>query len=274
MASYQVRQRDPLLDQNMAAMLERRGRELLGLALIGAALVFAAMLWSYTPEDPGWMVATDEPAANLFGRLGAAVASTLIIIGGLGAWGLPVVLAAWGLRFVLHRGAERALGRVVFAVIGVALASVYAATLVPGAGWAHSFGLGGLFGDTVLGALLNMIPLGAGLGLKLLSVVMGLACLTMALFVTGFDLGELRRVWHFLAVGLVVTYSTLIGIAGKGARGTARAAVALQERRAAATPLRAAAALRGPDPTSFAPAPLTAAGRGRAPEMPTALGSP
>jgi S-DNA-T family DNA segregation ATPase FtsK/SpoIIIE len=213
MASYQARQRDPLLDQNMAAMLERRGRELLGLALIGAALAFAAMLWTYTPEDPGWMVATDEPAANALGRLGAAVASTLIIIGGMGAWGLPLVLAAWGLRFVLHRGAERALGRVVFAVIGVALASVYAATLVPGDSWAHSFGLGGLFGDTVLGALLNMIPLGAGVGLKLLSLVMGLACLTMGLFVTGFDLEELRAVGRFLYVGLVVTYSTLIGMA-------------------------------------------------------------
>jgi len=35
MASYQVRQRDPLLDQNTQAMLEKRGRELLGLLLIG-----------------------------------------------------------------------------------------------------------------------------------------------------------------------------------------------------------------------------------------------
>ena len=34
MASYQARQRDPLLDQNTQAMLEKRGRELLGLALI------------------------------------------------------------------------------------------------------------------------------------------------------------------------------------------------------------------------------------------------
>ena len=34
MASYQVRQRDPLLDQGTQAMLEKRGRELLGIALI------------------------------------------------------------------------------------------------------------------------------------------------------------------------------------------------------------------------------------------------
>ena len=56
MASYQARQRDPLLDQTTQAMLEKRGRELLGLVLVAVALAFAAMLGSYTPDDPGWMV--------------------------------------------------------------------------------------------------------------------------------------------------------------------------------------------------------------------------
>ncbi len=86
MASYQTRQRDPLLDQNVQAMLERRGKELVGLFLIGLALAAALMLWTYTPDDPGWMVVTDEPAQNALGRFGAAAASTLVIICGNGAW--------------------------------------------------------------------------------------------------------------------------------------------------------------------------------------------
>ena len=69
MASYQARQRDPLLDQNTQAMLERRGRELLGLALIGLASLSRLMLGSYSPDDPGWMVATDEPAAQRAGAV-------------------------------------------------------------------------------------------------------------------------------------------------------------------------------------------------------------
>ncbi|MDO9602861.1 MAG: acyl-CoA dehydrogenase, partial [Rhodocyclaceae bacterium] len=51
------------------------------------------------------------------------------VIGGKGIWTVPLILIVWGGRFVSHRGAERALGRMVFAVIAVALASVYAATL-------------------------------------------------------------------------------------------------------------------------------------------------
>ena len=237
MASYQVRQRDPLLDQGTQAMLEKRGRELLGIALICAAAAFALMLGSYSPDDPGWMVATEDPAANTLGRFGAAMASTLIIIGGKGAWSIPLILAAWGLRFAMHRGADRAVSRMVFAVIAVAMSSVYAATLVPSTAWPHSFGLGGLFGDTVLGALLGVIPGGAGFGLKLISLGAGLAMLAMLLFVMGFNLSEIRAALRFSLTGLVITYSGLVGAAGKGAAGTARAASALQERRrtAAAT---------------------------------------
>ncbi len=230
MASYQTRQRDPLLDQNMQAMLERRGRELLGLVLIGLALAAAMMLWTYTPDDPGWMVATDEEARNALGRFGAAAASTLVIICGKGAWGIPVILLAWGVRFVTHRGAERAIGRMIFAVIGVALGSIFASTHVPGADWSHSFGLGGLFGDTIVGALLGVLPFGAGAGLKLLSVGSGAAVIAMGLYVTGFEKGELRAIARFLIIGVIKTYAMLATRLGQGAASTARAAQALHAR--------------------------------------------
>ena len=246
MASYQMRQRDPLLDQNIQAMLERRGKELLGVVLLGLALCVVLMLWSYTPEDPGWMVATDEPAQNAMGRIGASIASTLIIICGLGAWGVPMVLLAWGIRFLTHRGEERALGRMVFAVIAVALGSVFAATHVPGAHWTHSFGLGGLFGDTILGALLGVAPVGTAVGLKMLSLLSGIAFVVMGLFVTGFDLRELRAIGRFLLVGIVMTYAWAVSMLGQGASGTARAAAALQEKRRNAAFERAALAAYAP----------------------------
>ena len=246
MASYQIRQRDPLLDQGTQAMLERRSRELFGLALIGLGLAFAVMFWTYSPQDPGWMVASDKPISNALGAFGAAVASTLVIIVGKGVWTVPMILIAWGARFVSHRGAERVLGRMVFAVIAVAVASVYAATLVPGAEWTHAFGLGGLFGDTVVGAALGMIPAGAGFGLKLLSLATGAVLVVLTAFVMGFNISELRAMAAFLVTSLVLTYSGLLGAAGKGAQGTARAAAAFQDRRrmSATGPAMAAAAPR------------------------------
>ncbi|MEY3307366.1 MAG: hypothetical protein RLZZ413_1404, partial [Pseudomonadota bacterium] len=243
MASYQARQRDPLLDQNVQAMLQRRGKEVIGLALVALALAATMMLWTYTPEDPGWMVATDEPARNALGRFGAAAASTLVIISGKGAWGIPVILLAWGLRFVTHHGEDRAIGRMIFAVIGIAVASVFAATHVPGADWTHSFGLGGLFGDTIVGALLGVLPFSAGVGLKLLSVFSGLTLIAMGLFVTGFDRAELRRLARFSWMSLVRSYAALADLVTQGAAGTTRAALALHENR---LQQREAARLAGP----------------------------
>jgi S-DNA-T family DNA segregation ATPase FtsK/SpoIIIE len=235
MASYQARQRDPLLDQKVQAMLERRGRELFGLFLIALAGGFALLLVSYSPNDPGWMVATDQPAHNLLGRLGAAISSTLMTVGGLGAWGIPAVLTAWGMRFTSHQGADRAVSRVVFAVIAVALGSVYAATLVPAAAWPHSFGLGGLFGDTILASLLGIMPGSAAVALKLLSVLVAVAFIGMMLFVCGFSFRELVLIARFLALGLVVTYTGLMAVLGKGAKGAGVAAQTMgakwQERR-------------------------------------------
>ena len=277
MASYQMRQREPLLDQSVQALLERRARELFGLVLIGISAIFALMLLSYSPDDPGWMVASDGPINNALGRFGAAVTDTLITIGGLGCWGIPAVTFAWGIRFATHRGADRAISRVVFAVIAVALGSIYSATLVPGADWAHSFGLGGLFGDTILGSLINIAPGGAAIGLKIVSAVVAVAFVAMMLFVTGFDLRELALIGKFLLVGLVVAYTGTLALLGKTARGSLSAAQALNdhrvERRAAARAAAAAAppaARRSPnaaapmvqvDPAPMRPTPLRAASR-------------
>ena len=233
MASYQMKQRDPLFDSNMQAVIERRGKELLGLGLIALGVLVAMMLGSYVPEDPSWLSATDEPAANMLGRTGAMIAGPLYIIAGLGSWGLAAILVGWGLRFVLHRGGERAVGRVIFAPIAIALGSVYASTLVPSAAWTHSFGLGGLFGDTVLAAILNILPMGPALGLKLMAFFSGLALAAMALFVLGFDGRELRLTGRFLLVGVIMAYGSLMTLMGRGATGAVQGAQAWRMRRQA-----------------------------------------
>ena len=232
MASYQARQRDPLLDSDTQAILERRGKELLGVALLAAGAVAVMILGSYSPDDPSWMSATDEPARNLWGRFGASIASPLYIISGLGSWGIAAVLIAWGARFLFHRGEERSFGRVIFAPIAIALASVYASTHVPGSGWTHSFGLGGLFGDTVLGAILGVVPVTATLGLKVMALLMALGTLAMTFFVLGFTMLELRRVARFLWIGIIMAYATVLRLTGRGAIGALKAAQQLRDRQA------------------------------------------
>ncbi|MEZ5776790.1 MAG: DNA translocase FtsK 4TM domain-containing protein [Paracoccaceae bacterium] len=258
MASYQARQRDPLLDQNIQAALERRGKELLGAGLIVLAVLTAMMLASYSPDDPSWLAATDEPARNLLGRFGAAIASPLFVIAGQGSWGIALIFATWGVRLMTHAGEERALGRVIFAPIAVALMSVYASTHVAGTGWDHSFGLGGLFGDTVLGAILGVAPVSATFGLKMMSLLVSVAALSATLFVLGFNRRELAVIARFLLVGTIVAYDWLMRMIGRGARASAAQALALKQRSSAR---RAAALTAESAGWDTAEPPLSAAAR-------------
>ena len=297
--AYQTRGREPLLDSTTAEALEKRGKELLGLALLALGLVAAALVGSYSPTDPSWMAATDAPVRNWLGAAGAGVAAPLFMIVGWGAWGLALVPGAWGLRLMLHRGEERATGRLIFAPVWLALLSIHAATLSPGAAWAsyHSFGLGGLFGDTILGALLGLLPFEAGFGLRLSSLVLGVVVLVVGAFVLGFSRAELRRAGRFLLVGIVMTYAALRAGLGLGAGGLARAGQGVQarlsERRAMAAeaadmpvsrlatarpePVLSGARVRGADPASaFASAPVAVAERpgGLLARMPSLLRKP
>ncbi len=230
--AFQTRGRDPLLDSTMAEAIEKRGKELLGLALLGLGIMAAMLIGSYHPDDPSWMSATDAPVQNMLGRIGASIAAPLFMIVGWGAWGLAIVLGVWGARFALHRGEERAIGRLIFAPIWIAVLALYASSLMPNEIWAatHSFGLGGLFGDTVLGTVLGILPVGASFGLKVLSLVLGAGMLVLGAFVLGFTRFELTTILRFLLVGVIMTYAMIMAGLGRGAMLSARAAKSVQAR--------------------------------------------
>ncbi len=236
MASYQSRGRDPLFDTDTAITLEKRGRELVGLLLVALGLAAAAMIASYTPEDPSWLSATDAPVQNWMGRLGASIAAPVFMVIGWGSWALALVILVWGARLALHKGDGRALSCVVFSPIWIAMCSVYASGLRETAEWSHNFGLGGLFGDMMMGSLLNLLPFQPALGLKLVQLGLGGVIVVFGAFVLGFTRVELKSIARFLIVGVVMVYATLLRLAGRGATGAAGIASRVQavqaERRA------------------------------------------
>ena len=253
--AYQTKGRDPLFDSEMTATLERRSKELIGLGLIVLAVAAAAMVVSYSPDDPSFLSASDQPVQNWLGRFGASVAAPLFMIIGWASWGLALVLGAWGLRLITHRGSERAIGRLIFAPIWIAVLALYAASLLPDDQWlhTHSFGLGGLFGDSVMGVLLGILPVKATLGLKVLSLVLGGLMLALGAFVLGFTRAELGRIMRFLVLGLVMTYAGLMALIGRGASGAVQTAQRLQARHTAYRAERAERAEQGADALAWGP---------------------
>ncbi|MED7676492.1 DNA translocase FtsK [Rhodobacteraceae bacterium IMCC15231] len=216
MAYPSARVRPPIFDSALQAALERRAVEFLGLGLLVLSALTAMMFTSYAPEDPSWLSASDAPVQNILGSLGAMIAAPIMLIFGLSAWSLVAIQAVWGLRCLLHRGAHRALGRLIFAPFGVAVFAIYAAGLVPPASWSNNFGLGGLFGDTVLKTLLRLSPLPAQPTLTYTSFATGITLVLIGLYCLGASKRELGYALRFLRGGLLQSGRAVASGVGRG----------------------------------------------------------
>jgi len=239
--AYQTRHRNPLLESDMHAAIQRRGTELLGLLLFGFSILIALMLASYSPDDPSWLSATNAPVHNYLGKSGASIASPMFVTIGWAGWGFALVALVWGARFFFHVGEARFINRVIFSPIAIVIAAVFASTNAPGGGWQHSFGLGGLFGDTALAALLALSPFDLGFSIKILSAALGLVSLVFGGFALGIDRVEMRKAGRFLLYGLILSYASVISLLGLATLRGARAAREAHARRRAE---RTAAAAR------------------------------
>ncbi|WP_347831833.1 DNA translocase FtsK 4TM domain-containing protein [uncultured Planktomarina sp.] len=221
--AYPTRGRDPLLDASTQAFLERRGVEALGLVILAVGVMFALALASYSPEDSAWIASGGREIANWAGQIGATISAPLIKIMGLGSWGIPIAFVVWGLRLITHMGAERMLMRLIYAPIFWALCSLYAATLNPISSWAHSFSMGGLFGDTVLFMLLQILPGSAALGANIVALILGALVLLLGGYVTGLVFGEIKTSFRAINLAgsrfLMFVLSLLSSGVSRGAQG-------------------------------------------------------
>ncbi|SLN61236.1 DNA translocase FtsK [Falsiruegeria litorea R37] len=234
MASYNARGRDPLLDSNMQAAIERRGKELAGIVLVLVGLAFAAMLGSYTPEDPNWMVSTDAPIQNWMGRMGAWIAGVLMLIMGMASWGIPVFTIAWGLRLALHRGEDRFFWPLVLSPFWLVTIAIYAASLTPSDEWlaSHQYSLGGAGGDFFLSVFLLLLPVGLHFLVKIVSILAAIAMVSLGVFVLGFSRDEVRFGLRRFVIGIIMAYGAVMTLLGQGASATVHAARERQALRA------------------------------------------
>lgn len=204
--AYHTYRRDPLLDGHVADSLRRRFQELFGILLILTGLAAVMILWTYSPEDAHWLKTSDQPVSNMFGRFGSTIAAWLYITVGWAAWGFALILFVWGWRFLSHNGTERLFSRVVYAPIAIMFGALFASTHIPLDIWQHNHGIGGIFGDTVLGLMLSVSPGGIDVVARVLSLFLGFLTVVSGLYVLGFIRPELSAFFRFMLDGFACTF--------------------------------------------------------------------
>ena len=184
--------KEPLVEAQTKQAIARRGAESVGLLLLVAGGLVALLFGSFTPSDPSFFHATDAPPANFLGVPGAMAADLLHRSLGWGAWGIPIIFGTWGLRFLFHYGEGRLVRRMILVPFAIGLASVFASAHAPVNGWPHDYGLGGWFGDAVLGGLLSAIPTNIGLSLVTVTLALLAGLLTLSVIAMGATWREVR----------------------------------------------------------------------------------
>ena len=215
MAYNQAPSRSPLIDNSMKEALEKRGIELLGLMLIAIGISIFLLLWSYSPDDRSFWSMSDVPTQNILGAIGASIAAPLILILGWGSFTIPIFLVIWGVRFLCHIGAERAITRMIFFPVSTAFSSVFFATLVPSTMWVHQFGLGGLFGETSVGIILKSIPEVSTTSVNTITLSMVIVSFLSLLFVCGFSRREVSVTSKFLFTCTILFCSKVFALLAK-----------------------------------------------------------
>jgi S-DNA-T family DNA segregation ATPase FtsK/SpoIIIE len=168
--------------------LHRRLRELCGLALLAAAVLLALALATWSVQDPSLSHATNKPVHNVLGYGGAIVADLLMQLFGVAALALVLPPAIWGWRLVTHRPLRREGIRLAVWLVGLVLATGFAALLPRSAAWPLPAGLGGVIGDWVL-RLPAMLAGGTLAGSVRLSVAVVLGTATLVCFVIAAGFG-------------------------------------------------------------------------------------
>jgi DNA segregation ATPase FtsK/SpoIIIE, S-DNA-T family len=138
------------LSGQLGAILQRRLRELGGIALISLTMMAALALATWSVKDPSLSHATDAPVRNLLGMPGAIAADLLMQLLGLGSLALLLPIAVWGYRLLGHRRLSRERLRVLMWLAGAVLTAAFASCLPKSPRWPLPSGLGGVIGDAVL----------------------------------------------------------------------------------------------------------------------------
>ncbi|MEO1602534.1 MAG: DNA translocase FtsK [Pseudomonadota bacterium] len=189
--------------------LARRVSELGGIALFALGGVLSVLLASYHPADPSHFSASSSAPMNWLGRPGAVLADPLMRFLGLGAWLLAVFPAIWGLRLMFHWGEERVWARLLALAPAVVFTAAFAATHPPGAAWPAGIGLGGHVGDSLAGTLLELGGQPTHFALVALSILLGIAALTLTALALGTVGTELSALGRWLGRSLATTSGVL-----------------------------------------------------------------
>jgi len=172
------------------------------IAVAGVALIAAFATWN--SADPSLNVASVQAPTNILRGPGALLADIFVQSLGLAAWGMALLMVIFGLTRVAdadpdtHRQGTRL--RALVGVLGVLFLAGAIAGPPPPSGWALARGLGGFWGDALLGGLSSLLSFAHIPGAAFIA---GLILLVLGVIGVAWAMGATRHGFANHAEGLL-----------------------------------------------------------------------
>jgi S-DNA-T family DNA segregation ATPase FtsK/SpoIIIE len=164
---------------------------MLGIVTLGLVAIVLVSLASWHVDDPSFSYASNQPARNLLGFAGAALADLAVQVFGLGTIAIVVPPALWGWAFIRRRVPTKMPLRLLSWVCASVLFCGFVSFFAVPESWPLPTGLGGLVGTGFTG-LATMVT-GASpqpVTAWLFAILIGLP--TLALFFIALGLGRVQ----------------------------------------------------------------------------------
>ena len=147
--------------------------------------------------------ATGDSIENLFGSFGSHIADPLHLSLGISYLLLVFIILVWSWRLTFDDIKKRMISRLVFFPLPLATTAVFLSTYPPSSGWQFTYGLGGIFGDTILVFILETGFLDPNTLLHIISVSFALLTFFLTGFLTATDLKEAKKLIELFFLGLM-----------------------------------------------------------------------
>ena len=171
--------------------------------LLFIAISLFLIMFSYNIGDPSFRSATSESAKNIFGNLGSHIADPLHLSLGISYQLLIFVILVWSWRLTFNDSKKKMISRLIFFPLPLATSAIFLSTYPPSSEWQFTYGLGGIFGDTILAYILKTILLDSNTLLHIISVSCALLTFFLTAFLTGTDFKEVKRLIKLFFLSLL-----------------------------------------------------------------------
>ncbi len=169
--------RRPIFSSLFLKFLWRLFFKLIGIILFLIGIFILLIMLSYDSNDPSFRSSASNSVNNILGSFGSHIADPLHLSLGITHFVIILILGIWSWRLFFDVNKERILGRLFFIPIPISTSSIFFSTYPPSDKWEFSYGLGGIFGDTVLIFILENTSFGQNETLRITSIIFGILSL-------------------------------------------------------------------------------------------------